>query len=183
MRPVRLGAAGVAGLLASTFAAPALADVTVDAAPRDDGTTALRVALADGCGEQRTTGLTLRVPGGTALVAATAPQGWDHELDDEQVAFTGSAAPGAATEFVLTVRLGAEAGETVALEVEEACDGSDPVRSTARVAVTCDLVDPRMAVREPADVPPGADGRDVAVAVAGFAAVAGAGALLARRRR
>lgn len=172
-RRIRLLTATAGLLWVPAIAAPAHAGVTIEPTPQGDGTTALLVAVSDGCGESATTGLTLRAPAESAVVAATAPDGWQQALDGDVVRFTGpGVAPGDVAEFILTARIGAEPGATVELTAEQQCaDGSDPV-STAGFAVTTEIGDPRMAVREPADVPAGADGTDLWVGAAVFIALA-----------
>jgi len=172
-RRTRLLAAAAGLLWVPVLAAPAHAGVTVEPTPQGDGTTSLLVAVSDGCGESATTGLTLRVPTGSAVVAATAPDGWQQTLDGDVVRLSGpGVAPGDVAQFVLTARVGARAGTEVRFTAQQRCaDGSEDV-STAGFAATAEIVDPRMAVREPADVPPGADGTDLLIGAAAFTALA-----------
>ncbi|MBC9224866.1 hypothetical protein GL325_00890 [Aeromicrobium sp. 636] len=167
-------------------ASPAAADVTVDAVvPQGDGTVALVVAVAPGCGDADTTGLTLEVPEGSAVVSATAPDGWTGVLDGRRVDFAGGALPaGQVAEFLLTARIGAPAGERVTLMAEQRCDdGTSDTRSTPGFTTSAETVDPAMTVSVPQEVPAGADGRQVAVAVVGFAALVGAAVAVAGPRR
>lgn len=166
---------------------PAHAEVTVDAAvPQGDGSTALVLALRDGCGSSATTGLSVEVPSGSALVGATAPEGWSVRLDGPLLEADGPGVPpGDVAEVILTTRLGAAPGDTVDLAVRQRCaDGSAPEPATTGFEASAEVVDPSLAVREPADVPPGAGRREIAVAVGVVTALAaGAGAWLARRAR
>ncbi|MCL3837341.1 hypothetical protein [Aeromicrobium duanguangcaii] len=167
-------------------ASPATADATVDAVvPQGDGTVVLVVAVEDGCGEAPTTGLTLQVPESSAVISATAPDGWDGVLDGRRVDFTGPGLPPRqVAEFLLTSRIGAAAGERVTLVAEQRCgDGMSGSRSTPDFTASAETVDPAMTVTVPQDVPAGADGRDVVVAVVGFTLLVAATAWWGARRR
>lgn len=186
-RPVRLRRAlALAPVLVVALAVTASADVTVqDVLPQGDGTTALVLALRDGCATG-TTGVAVEVPDGSAVVDLTAPDGWRRVLDGPRAQASGPAvSAGDVAELILTTRIGAQPGDTVDLVVEQSCaDGTSLPPATVSFAATADVVDPGLTVREAADVPPGADGREVAIAIAVFAALSGIGAgLIARRSR
>jgi len=166
-------------------ASPATADATVDAVvPQGDGTVALVVAVEDGCGDGATTGLTLEVPEGSAVIGATAPDDWTGVLDGRRVDFAGPGLPaGQVAEFLLTSRIGAPAGERVTLAAEQRCDdGTSDSRSTPGFTASAETVDPAMTVSVPQQVPAGADGPEVAVAVVGFTALVGAAVAVTSRR-
>lgn len=165
-------------------AAPATADVSVDAVvPQGDGTVALVITVEQGCDDAPTTGLTLEVPQGSGVIGATAPDGWDRVLDGRRAEFTGPAIPaGQVTEFILTARIGAQPGETVTVAADQRCAGGALVTSEPRFEVAADLVDPRMAVVETPDVPPGADTGQLAAAIAAFVVLVGAAAVAVGRR-
>ncbi|MFO6453252.1 MULTISPECIES: hypothetical protein [unclassified Aeromicrobium] len=179
--------AAVAALLAVLLgsAPPALADASVDAVlPQGDGTSVLVVAVDGGCGDASTTGLVLEMPEGVALVDATAPDGWTRLLEGSRVEFTGPGIPaGQVTEFLLTSRIGAEPGASVVLGVEQRCAGGGRGEaSSAEFEATPESVDPRMTVRRPPSVSPGADGAQVALVVAVLVLAAASGTAVARRR-
>lgn len=171
-------------LLLLWTAAPATAEVTVDAVlPQGDGSVALVIAVEQGCEDASTTGLTLEVPEGSAVIGATAPDGWDRVLDGRRVEFAGPAIPaGQVAEFILTSRLGAEPGDTVTVSAEQRCAGGATATSTPRFEVAADAVDPRMTVVEPPDVPAGAGTSQIAVAIAGFVVLVVLAALRMGRR-
>ena len=185
-RRVRSAAAAAAAALAMTIgvAAPALADVTIDdALPQGDGTTVLVVSVQSGCGDAPTTGLALEVPQGTAVIDATAPDGWTRVLEGSRVEFAGPGLPAAdTTDFLLTTRVGAEPGESVAVAAEQRCDSAASVRTSPTFEATAEVVDPRMSVRVPPEVSRGADGAQVALVIGVFVLVVAYGAVALRRR-
>ena len=181
-RVLGLGSAVIA--LTIGTAAPALADVTIDEVlPQGDGTSVLVVSVEGGC-ESSTTGLALELPEDTAVIDATAPDGWDRVLDGRRVEFVGPGLPPAqVTEFLLTSRVGAEPGQSVTVTAEQRCEGvADPVRSDPGFEATAEAADPRMTVRVPPEVSPGADSAQVALVIGVFVLVAAYGALVFRRR-
>ncbi|SKB02993.1 hypothetical protein [Aeromicrobium choanae] len=182
MRAIALVAALVAVLLGP--AAPALADVAIDEVlPQGNGTSVLVVTVEGGC-ESSTTGLALELPEDTSVIDATGPDGWNRVLDGRRIEFAGPGLPPAqVTEFLLTSRIGAESGEFVTVAAEQRCEGvTDAVRSEPRFEVTAEAVDPRMTVREPPRVSPGADSAQVALVIAVFVLAVAYGAVSARRR-
>ncbi|MBA4608781.1 hypothetical protein H1W00_09880 [Aeromicrobium sp. Marseille-Q0843] len=164
--------------------APALADVAIDEVlPQGDGTSVLVVTVLGGC-EGSTTSLVLELPESTAAIEATGPDGWDRVLDGRRVGFTGPGLPPAqATEFLVTSRIGAEPGESVTVAAEQRCESvAGMVRSEPTFEVTAEAVDPRMTVRVPPEVSPGADSAQVALVVGVFVLAVAYGAAVVRRR-
>ncbi|WP_286927891.1 MULTISPECIES: hypothetical protein [Aeromicrobium] len=164
--------------------APALADVAIDEVlPQGDGTSVLVVTVRGGC-DASTTGLVLELPEDMAAIDATGPDGWDRVLDGRRAEFTGPGLPPAqATEFLVTSRIGAAPGESVAVAAEQRCEGvADTVPSEPTFEVTPEVVDPRMTVRVPPEVSPGADSAQVALVVGVFVLAAAYGAVVVRRR-
>jgi len=180
-----VAAASAAVAMVLGAASPAIADTSVEGIlPQGDGTTVLVVAVEDGCGDAPTTGLVIELPDGVSLIDATAPDGWTRVLDGPRVEFAGTGIPpGQATEFLLTARIGEEAAPEVALRSEQQCrDGRVGTRSQPAFEVTAESVDPRMTVREPPSVSPGADSAQIALVVGAFVLSVAAGTVVARRR-
>ncbi|MFH7324083.1 DUF1775 domain-containing protein [Aeromicrobium sp. HA] len=180
-----LAAASAAVALVVGAASPAIADTSIEGiVPQGDGTTVLVVAVEDGCGDAPTTGLALEVPDDVSLIDATAPDGWTRVLDGPRVEFAGTGIPpGQATEFLVTARIGEEAAPEVAVVSEQQCgDGRVGARSQPAFEVTAESVDPRMTVREPPTVSPGADSAQIALVVGAFVLAVAAGTVVARRR-
>lgn len=164
-------------------AASAAADVSVDAVlPQGDGTVVIIVALEGGCvGGARTTGLTVELPASSAVLGASERDGWKHVSIGRRVEFSGPGVAGTdRAEFILTARVGGQAGDLVRIPAVQTCEGglrqswtqADPGSDfpTPSFVATQETIDPSMTILSPADSSSGASGRQVAVAVVVFVA-------------
>lgn len=161
--------------------ATAAADVTVDSVtPENGGTAVLVVTASGGCGDAPVTGLTLEAPDEVALLGVTAPGEWSRVLRGTRAELAGPGVP--APEIRLTTRIGAASGGDVLLTAEQQCADGTVVSSEPSFEVSEEIVDPRMTVRIPPEVAPGATAAQVALGVGAFVLLAAALAEVAGRR-
>lgn len=177
------------------FAAPAQAHVLLDAVePRDDGTVDLVFTFDHGCtGQVDTDGLKITIPDHTAVVGASGPRGWVHEIKDDTIIWSGPGIPErSGAKFVVNARVGALPGETVLFPVTQTCTGAEPYvwddpadgdpQPAPRFVATSATVDASLRATPQVAASSGASGSAVVVSVILFAAAAAGVTFVVRRR-
>lgn len=184
----------IAAALLLAGAVPAAAHITADSAePVGDGSVVITFGFDHACAATGTTGLTMRMPSGSAALTATSPQGWISRISGDTIDWSGPEIPsGEAVSFTVTARLAGTVGQTLLFPTEQRCadgegyDWADPDESAdqpaPRLVATAAVLDPALSRPGLAESGSGAGPMAVAVAIAVFAAVSGAAAWWASRR-
>lgn len=176
---------------------PTSAHVLLDSAqPRGDGSVDLTFSFDHSCTDSPTTRLTVTVPAGSHIEAASHPNGWTSQVEGETVSWTG---PGIDTSagktFTITARLQGEPGTPLLFPSRQDCDNGDGYdwHETAedgnlpapRIIATQAMLDPALTPtpNQPAgnQTDRGASTGQVAIALAAFSLVAAASIVLSRR--